>query len=101
MSEFAKTGSASADDIAEYKTWLAERPKFIQDLASEYPPDFVYYLDPPGQYVGMYSYSEDGTVTVIAPVEWNPWMPVAHQVFGIDPKNLRRVPTEEFAKVQP
>lgn len=56
----------------EFEEWLSTRPKVIQDLARKYPlGEYVikagapYGISCPGTKVQMFSYHENGTVSVI------------------------------------
>ena len=78
-----------------FEEWLADRPQVIQDMARSYPPDQRYALTHEHglQQIGyIYSYAEDGTVTVIFPIEWNPWQEGGRRVFGIKPTDLEVFP---------
>jgi len=79
-----------------FKDWLAERPKVIQDLARDYPPDELYHLSSSGHRVTIASYSEDGTVTVNVSGQFNA-VTFERSVFGIDPKDLEpcEIPTDD------
>lgn len=46
------------------KLWLLFKPKSIKKLAVSHPPWFRYRLKSTGQHCWLYSYFEDGTVTV-------------------------------------
>lgn len=63
--------------------WLADRPQVIKDLAYATPPG-CYTLNDTGQHAVLYSYDEDGTVTVNTTALG--FIPVS--VFGVDPTNL-------------
>lgn len=65
--------------------WLADRPQVIKDLAYAYPPD-CYTFNDTGQHGVLYSYDEDGTITVNTTALG--FLPV--QVFGVNPANLTR-----------
>jgi len=77
----------------EFNEWLEGRPEVIQKLAEKLKPWFRYRLKPTGQHCLLYSYSEDGTVTITVDghdSEWldkmNKMMPI--NVFGISPDDL-------------
>ena len=77
----------------EFDIWLQDRPEVIQTMARKYPPWFHYRLKPTGQHCELYSYSEDGTVTVgIIGHDKEMLNQVAQVtrlgVFGIDPNDL-------------
>lgn len=74
--------------------WLAGRPQIIKDLARGHPPEGEYRLasDMDGDSYQIYSYCENGTMTVIRYARladgtlvprWN--------VFGMRPEHLVRV----------
>jgi len=75
---------------------VAERPLVIQEMCRRYPPNLLYYLNPPGQYVTIYSYFENGTVCVNVMGDFNHLL-FPRCVFGIDPKHLTEceIPDEE------
>jgi hypothetical protein len=73
----------------EWNDWIATRPPVIQKLCQEYPPG-KYILKTTNQIISLYSYSEDGTVTVNISCKDNPTLIFDRQVFGISVKNLRR-----------
>ena len=76
-----------------WDAWLASRPQVIRDLAEAYPPNIRYRLRSTNQIGVLYSYSDDGTVTMDFPQEWNPLQPDI-QVFGLDPADLEPLPRE-------
>lgn len=77
--------------MSSFDEWLASRPQVIQDLAREYPPDQKYRLISTGQIGYLYSYDENGTMTINFPRAWNPQQFEGdRQVFGIPPADLER-----------
>lgn len=67
----------------------------IQEMAKKYPPNLLYRLKDDGNRCTLYSYSEDGTVTVNITGEYN-LVAFNRQVFGIDQKTLTECePPEE------
>ena len=66
------------------KAWLVDRPQVIKDLAHKVPPA-CYTLNDTGQHAWLYSYSEDGTVTVDTTTLAG-LLPV--RVFGVNPDVL-------------
>ena len=58
---------------AEFETWLATRPESVQALGAKYPPSIPYRVrdgapyggSAPGCIVAVFSYYEDGTVSVV------------------------------------
>ena len=88
----------------EWDAWVATRPAVIQDLCRRFPPSRVFWLDPPGQVVRVWSYQEDGTLTVVVdPVE-NPHLPmmlIGRSVFGVplvDLHEMDEAPADVLAK---
>ena len=78
----------------ELEEWLRDRPQVIKDLARSHPPDAQYRLASGGDddvYL-IYSYSEDGTMTVSRFAQVGPFslMPMWN-VFGMRPEDLVRV----------
>lgn len=73
---------AKINELVEpaWSDWLRTRPKTVQDLAAQLPPDCLYRLKETGQPVTIRSYLEDGTVTVN--------VPDGYYVFGITPDDL-------------
>ena len=71
---------------AAWEEWVAGRPEPVQVLCRRFPPFRQYWLDPPGQVVRVYSYSEDGTLTVDVLDVLFP-----RRVFGIAPEDLHEL----------
>ena len=80
----------------EWDEWLDTRPQVIRDMAAETPPNKLYRLSPNGERVTLYSYSEEGTVTVNITGEYN-LLTFSRQVFGISPSSLEEcdLPAED------
>ena len=74
-------------DQEAWSEWIDSRPKIIQDICKKLPPNRLYRMKSTGQRVYIYSYSEDGTVTVDITGQYN-FITFDRQVFGIDPDNL-------------
>lgn len=68
---------------AELEEWLKDRPQIIRDLARKYPPGSGWLLN--GQPCEIYSYYEDGTVSVLR----NSIIGTL-KVFGVDPETLEQ-----------
>ncbi len=64
--------------------WIWTRPKVIREMAYKYPPWVEYKIKSTGQTAILYSYSEDGTVTVDIFSE-------QLRVFGIDIDDLEPI----------
>ena len=73
------------------KQWLADRPQIIKDLAASHPPDGEYRLanGADDDLYTIYSYSEDGTITVTRHNRLFGGMPMWN-VFGMKPEDLVR-----------
>jgi hypothetical protein len=71
----------------QWRAWVASRPECIQDLCRRFPPDRLYRLKSSGHRVTLYSYCEDGTMTVIVSGEYNA-VAFGRNVFGIKPEDL-------------
>ena len=78
-------------ELKEWNKWLATRPKIIQKLAKQLPPDKLYKLKSTGHIVTLYSYDENGTVKVNVTRDLNPRVLFERQVFGLKPKDLIKV----------
>lgn len=74
-------------DQKAWKAWVKKRPKAVRKMAEKWPPDRLYRMEPNGERVLLYSYSEDGTVTVAITGEYN-FVTFERQVFGVNPKSL-------------
>lgn len=85
-------------DLNDYDGWVASRPPAVQKVIKKYPPDTLYRLKTTDQIVTIYSYSEDGTVTVDITHDLNPHKPAGLTVFGIDPADLVECDIPEYAK---
>lgn len=51
-------------DESGFDTWVAERPPIIRTMASAARYNRWYRLRTTGQFVSLYSYNENGTVTI-------------------------------------
>jgi hypothetical protein len=76
---------AELDPVA-VEAWLAERPPIIREMVTKRPPNLLYRM-PTGHRVTIYSYSEDGTVSVIVGGQFN-LIAFERNVFGVDPDTL-------------
>ena len=74
-------------DHASFDAWVATRPEIVQSLCKRLPPDRLYLLKSSNHRVTLYSYSEDGTVTVCVTGDYNA-VAFERRVFGIDPDDL-------------
>ncbi len=74
------------DEVA-WREWVASRPESVQKLCRQLPLGRLYRLKTSGHRVTLYSYAEDGTVTVNVTGEYNA-VTFERQVFGIKPEDL-------------
>jgi hypothetical protein len=70
------------EEEVEYAKWVAERPPAIQEMIKTHPPNKLYRLTTTDQRVTIYSYGEDGTVSVIVSGKYN-FLTFDRKVFGI------------------
>jgi len=77
----------------EFEEWLKDRPEIIKTMAGKLKPWFRYRLKTTGQHCNLYSYSENGTVTIEVNGHdsevldaINKMIPIG--VFGINPDDL-------------
>lgn len=84
-------------DEAAWAEWIKSRPPVIQAMCEKLWPNRLYRLKTTNQRVTLYSYSENGTVTVNITGEYNLTDFDTH-VFGINPEDLEEcdLPTEEL-----
>ncbi len=59
-------------DETAWNEWLATLPESVQALCRKLPPNLLYRLKSSGRKVTLYSYQDDGTVTVTITREHNP-----------------------------
>jgi len=83
----AKIIEWSEDQRTVWNEWVATRPPIVQELCRQFPPDRLYKLKSSGNRVTLYSFSEDGTVTVNITGEYNAIM-FDRRVFGVKPDDL-------------
>lgn len=67
--------------------WVSSRPKSVQKLCRRLPGDRLYQMKSTGHRVTIYSYAEDGTVTVDVTGKYNA-LTFERQVFGVKPEDL-------------
>jgi hypothetical protein len=68
--------------------WYKERPQIIKDLIDQYPPAATVRIKATGQIAYIYSWSEDGTMTIGIYMKDNPGMVCDRAVFGYEPDDL-------------
>jgi len=69
-----------------FRDWLAGRPPLIREMAAGHPPNLLYRMGD-GHRVTIYSYAEDGTVTVNVTGQFNRVL-FSRQVFGVKIEDL-------------
>lgn len=74
-------------DESGFESWLATRPPLIQELGRKIRPNRLYRFKDSGQRCYVYSWSEDGTVTVVVDGQFNVTL-FDRQVFGVNPDTL-------------
>ena len=73
------------NEYYELEEWLSDRPQVVKDMARKYPPWNEYRIKSTGQTAILYSYSENGTVTVdITSATFENAFGAQRRVFGID-----------------
>ena len=77
----------SAINQAAWNEWVATRPQVVQELCHRLPPDRLYRMKSSGHRVTLYSYREDGTVTVVVSGKFN-LVVFERLVFWISPDDL-------------
>lgn len=80
--------------------WFQTRPQVIQEMILDYPPNVLYKFDT-GHVVHLYSYCEDGTVTVLH-LGYGTKMAYLRKdirVFGVKPASLIPFTPEESARI--
>ena len=70
-----------------WNKWVEGRPPEVKALCKRRSPDRLYRMKSSGRRVTIYSYSEDGTVTVNVSGKYNA-LTFERQVFGVDPDDL-------------
>lgn len=83
----AKIYEMSAEELNQFNTWVAQKPKVIQEMIKSHPPDRLYKISS-GHRVIINSYCEDGTVTVAVLASYNKIL-FERNVFGIDIHTLQ------------
>lgn len=71
----------------EWQAWLESRPALIRELAERFPVNKLFRIKSSGHRATLYSYSEDGTMTVNVTGEYNRVL-FGRTVFGIRAEDL-------------
>jgi len=76
--------------------WLEDRPDIIKEMAAKFPGNRLYRLKNSGDRVTIYSYHEDGTLSVSVTGEYN-FIMFDRNVFGIKQDDLEEcdLPAED------
>ena len=83
----AKLYEFTEDQSKAWQEWVATRPPVIQKMCERLAPNRLYRLNSSGHRVTVYSFSEDGTVTVDVSGKYNALF-CDRRVFGIKPEDL-------------
>ena len=83
----AKIFEWSPERRAAWDEWVASRPPVVRDLCEKLPMDTLYRLKGGGQRVTLYSYNENGTVTVAVSRLYN-LVVFERMVVGVEPDDL-------------
>ncbi len=83
----AKIFEMDPEAQATWNEWVAARPENVQVMCRALPPDRLYRMKSTGHRVQLYSYCEDGTLTVIVSGKYNAVM-FDRRVFGISAADL-------------
>jgi hypothetical protein len=94
----ARIVEPTAKQERDWAKWVAKRPAVVRAVAERFEPWSLYRMKSTGQRVTIYSFSENGTVTVEITGQYNVIL-FDRQVFGIDPADLEpcEVPGPEEA----
>jgi hypothetical protein len=82
----AEIKTIAPENLSAWEEWFASRPPVIQDMIRRYPATRLYRMAD-GHRATIYSYAEDGTVTVNVTGEYNRVL-FSRQVFGIPIETL-------------
>lgn len=83
----ARVIEPTEEDQADWAEWVGSRPDSVRIIAEKFDPWSLFRLKTTDQRVTIYSFSEDGTVTVNITGEFNLHL-FDSQVFGINPDDL-------------
>lgn len=75
------------NDKKAYAKWLKSKPPVIQEMAKKIPPEKLYRLKTSNHRVTIFSYNENGTMTVVVSGKYN-FVDFERRVFGIRPEEL-------------
>lgn len=87
----------------EFREWLKNRPRIVQELAQKYPPgEYLvkegapYGVSTPGTKVTLFSYLESGEVGVVVKAEDKKPEALAHEEYLCQKFNKTKEETEEI-----
>jgi hypothetical protein len=83
----ARIVEPTPEQESDWKQWVSERPDVVRLVAERFDPWSLYRMKSTGQRVTLYSFSEDGTVTVNVSGDYN-FVLFERSVFGVDPDDL-------------
>lgn len=83
----ARVTQPTSKQEIEWKAWVESRPEPVRSIAMRFDPWSLYLMKSTGHRVGIYSFSEDGTITVAVTGEFNA-VAFDRRVFGISPEDL-------------
>jgi len=85
----ANIAEPTEKQVREWNRWVRGRPAAIQDVIRKHGlrPWKLYRMTDTGHRVTLYSFGEDGTVTVNVTGQYNA-LTIDRRVFGIDPAEL-------------
>lgn len=83
----AKVYEPTEKQIKEWSEWVQSRPDNVRMIAERFTPWTLYKLKSTDQKVGIRSFNEDGTMSIIVSGKYNVVM-FDRCVFGINPDDL-------------
>jgi hypothetical protein len=83
----ARIENPSKKQKAQWRKWVAERPRKVRKVAERFDPWSLYRMKSTGQRVTIRGFYEDGTLSVTVSGRFNLTL-FERYVFGIDPADL-------------
>ena len=84
----ARIKEPTREEIENWNKWVSERPESVRKIAERFEPWSLYRLKSTGHRVFLYSFEENGTLTVVVSGKYNK-VDFERKVFGIDPDDLK------------
>jgi len=78
----------------EMEQWLKDRPPVIAQMFRKRPPNLLYKINPSGSKGTIYSYSEDGTISLAVSGEYC-LVQFPSRVFGVSIDNIEECEPDE------